>query len=307
MENDARRAKAKSFEGVWAALATPFDTEGKLCLKSFDKLLDRQVAAGVDGFVPLGTTGESPTLSTEERRLILAACLQKAKKHGKKVIAGCGSNDTAKAVALTQEAAEAGCDGALIITPYYNKPTQEGLAQHFLKIADETSLPIVLYHSQPRTSVALVTETFQRLFEHPRIVGVKEASGNHAVWLSLAEEYRKTGKTLLAGDDDMMASFGAMGASGVISASCNVLPKGFVQIWRHLKAGELQQAFETQLEILPLVRAMFCETNPMPVKYALHKLGVCENILRLPMVPVRPASEKIIDRALELMASKDLL
>lgn len=295
------------FSGVWVALATPFDADGKVCTASLDRLLDAQIAAGVDGFVPLGTTGESPTLSADERRQILKLTVDKAKKHGKGVIAGCGSNDTAKAVSLTREAEELGCDGALIITPYYNKPTQEGLVAHFTKIADETQLPIVLYHAPGRASVGFTLETFQKLFAHPRIVGVKEASGNHTLWMQMAEAFAKTDKCLLSGDDDMMASFCAMGSCGIISASCNVIPKGFVRIWNAARSGDLPAAFEAQIAILPMVRAMFAETNPMPVKYALHKMGIGANKLRLPLVAVKPATEKVIDEAISLMRGRDLL
>jgi 4-hydroxy-tetrahydrodipicolinate synthase len=150
-------------------------------------------------------------------------------------------------------------------------------------------------------------ETFARLFEHPRIAGVKEASGNHQTWLQLAERFGKSGKVLLSGDDDMMATFCAMGGQGIISASCNVLPKPFVRIWKQAQEGNFAAAFQLQLTILPAVRAVFAETNPGPVKYALSKLGFCENSLRLPLVPVRPETERQIDQALAQMQKADLL
>jgi 4-hydroxy-tetrahydrodipicolinate synthase len=293
--------------GVWVALATPFDSAGEVCLKSLEKIIDSQIAAGVDGFVPLGTTGESPTLTAAERDKIIAFTVEKARRHSKRVIAGCGGNDTKKVVELVKSAATAGCDGTLVITPYYNKPTQEGLCQHFLAVADASTIPVLLYHAPGRTGVTIAMETFARLFEHPRIAGVKEASGNHQTWLQLAERFGKSGKVLLSGDDDMMATFCAMGGQGIISASCNVLPKPFVRIWKQAQEGNFAAAFQLQLAILPAVRAVFAETNPGPVKYGLSKLGFCENLLRLPLVPVRPETERLIDQAFAQMQKADLL
>jgi 4-hydroxy-tetrahydrodipicolinate synthase len=310
MENDQLKSgkltKKSDFAGVHVALATPFNSAGEVCFNSLERLVQRQLDAGIDGFVPLGTTGESPTLTADERVEILRFCVATAKRHGKKVIAGCGGNNTKSVIGLVQQAQELGCDAALVITPYYNKPTQEGLVQHFSAVASGASIPILLYHSQPRTNVSITMDTFRKLFDIPRILGVKEASGNHAGWLALAESFGGT-KTLLAGDDDMMASFLAMGGQGIISATCNVLPKAFVKMWKAFQAGDLKTVFAIQLQILPLVRAMFTETNPMPIKYALAQLGVCENHLRLPLVPISESTQSLVTKALGQMRELDLL
>jgi 4-hydroxy-tetrahydrodipicolinate synthase len=262
---------------------------------------------GVDGFVPCGTTGESTALSPEERRAVIALTREVAKSRGLKTIAGCGGNATASVLALIQEAEELGCDAALVVTPYYNKPTQAGLLAHYRYLADHSRLPILLYNVPSRTGVSLAVETTAKLLEHPGIVGIKEASGQYGQWLAIAHQL-DTRKSLLAGDDDAFACVLALGGSGTISAAANLVPGLFVAMYRHAAKGELGAAFQIQKKLFPLIKALFAETNPAPLKFALHHLtqaparsgssGVLENVLRLPLTPIGQATELLLLEAM---------
>lgn len=283
--------------GVYVATTTPFREDGTFDPDRYRAQLGRLFDSGVDGVVPAGTTGECPTLTGDERRDLFRIAVAVARERGGKVIAGAGSNSTAETVARVREAAEAGADAVLVVTPYYNKPTQSGLIAHYRAVADDGGLPVVLYHVPGRTGVSFQPETLEQLLEHRNVVGLKEASGNHAFWTRLAEIFPKEGKTLYAGDDDAFAVLGAYGARGTISASANVAPRHFVALWRAIREHQWDEAFRIQKKLLPLVAAMFSETNPAPAKAALARLGVDTGRLRLPLVAVRPETSARISAA----------
>lgn len=288
-------------EGVFVANVTPFDAHNRVDVVRLENHLNWLADAGVDGFVPCGTTGEGATLESDERREVIKAAKRVADARKLKVIAGAGSNSTPKVIKMIEEAAQLGCDGALVVTPYYNKPTQAGLVAHYTAVAHASSLPVILYNVPGRTSVSLSPETVKKLFELDRIVAIKEASGNHAQWLALAAQNDLGKKALLAGDDDALATIMAMGGKGIISATGNVAPRALVEIYRAAKKGQWEDAFRIQKRILPLVQAMFLETNPAPAKCALAQMGRMEENLRLPLVPVGSATQEIIQRALRTL------
>lgn len=287
------------FSGVLVATITPFDREGSLSLQTLRAHLDFLLDAGVHGFVPCGTTGEGPVLSRAERHAVIQLTKEVAERKKLPVIAGCGGNDTNHVLELLKEAEEMKCDAALVVTPYYNKPTQAGLLAHYTKLADRSRIPLVLYDVPGRTGVALAPETSAKLLEHRNIVGIKDASGSHANWLALANRMDLDKKALLAGDDDALAFVQALGGSGTISASANLVPGLFVQMYEHGRKGEWEAAFGLQRKVFPLVKALFAESNPAPLKYALHRARNVENILRLPLVPVTAATETLLQNAMK--------
>ncbi len=285
-------------EGVHVALATPFRATGEFDSAAFDKLLDYVIGAGVHGLVPCGTTGEGPALNREERRLLIKRCVEAASKKNLKVTAGCGTNFTATTVESVNEAADLGAHAALVVSPYYNKPTPEGLYKHFTEVADRGRLPVVLYNVPGRTGVNLSPELVAKLFQHPKIVAIKEASGQFGQWLALAHGCDLSTKSLLAGDDDGFAPILALGGTGIISASANVAPAHFVALFEAFRKGDSASAWGIQKKLLPFVKAMFAESNPAPVKYALSRMGISEDSLRLPLVSVRPETRSLIEAAL---------
>lgn len=293
-----REEKTKVFKGVYTALVSPFTQDGKLDTAAFSKLLDRQANAGVAGFVPCGTTGENPTLTNSEWRKLIQLSVETAKKRKLQVIAGCGSNNTAEAIKLISEAFELGSDAALVVTPYYNKPTQSGLIAHYEAIAAKSPLPIFLYNVPGRTNVHLSFETVAHLFKNEKIIGIKEASGNHSHWIRLASELDIKNKALFAGDDDAFATLLALGGSGIISASANVAPERFVKIFNAALANDWVSAFATQKQLVPLIQSLFMETSPAPTKFALSALGQIENTLRLPLVKGSPTCEQTVRECL---------
>jgi len=214
------------------------------------------------------------------------------------VVAGCGGNDTSKVLELVHEAKELGSDAALVVTPYYNKPTQAGLLAHYRFLADRGGLPIVLYNVPGRTGVNLAVETAAQLLEHENIIGIKEASGQWGQWLGLSSAVNVAVKSLLAGDDDALAPIQSLGGAGIISASANAVPELFVAAYEAGRQGKWDEAFRLQKRLCPFVRALFLETNPAPLKYALEVLGHGEGHLRLPLVPVQPATETAVRAAL---------
>lgn len=277
-------------EGVFVATATPFDAKGDLNFAVYERHVDFLIEGGVQGLVPCGTTGESPTLSQEERGRLISICVEKARPRGVAVLAGCGGNSTVSVAKSIAEAEALGVDGTMVVTPYYNKPTPAGLLAHYRHLADRCQTPMVLYHVPGRTNVFLSLETVAQLFEHPRIAGIKEASGQYSYWLGLAQIARETGRAVLAGDDDAFAIQLALGGKGLISTCANVLPRDFVSLWEDARAGRWEDAFRKQLRLAPLVKAFFAETNPGPLKYALSRVRDFENTLRLPLVPISDAT-----------------
>ena len=292
-----------NLDGVFVATVSFFLNDRSLDLNSFEKHCDWLIESGVDGLVPCGTTGEGPTLLSEERKTLIKIAARSAAKKGKLVIAGCGGNNTQSVLGMLLEAKEAGAHAALVVTPYYNKPTQEGLIAHYQFLAQQNILPIILYNVPSRTGVNLLPETVNELWKTPQIIGIKEATGNHSQWLALCRNLPQT-KYLLAGDDDAFATLSALGARGIISASANIAPHKFVELYQLIKSDKWREAFLLQKQLLPLINSVFSETNPAPLKFALSFMKKGANSLRLPLVSVRKETEKTIETqiaALELL------
>ncbi|MEI6133751.1 MAG: 4-hydroxy-tetrahydrodipicolinate synthase [Desulfomonile sp.] len=279
------------FSGAFTAIVTPFK-DGQVDEKAFKGLIRFGLDGGVSGFVPCGTTGESPTLSHEEHNRVVEMTVKEVAGQVK-IIAGTGSNSTEEAISLTRHAKKVGVDAALLVSPYYNKPTQEGLYRHFKAIAEAVDIPLVLYNIQGRTGVNIENSTMEKLSRLPNIVGVKEASGSI---LQMSEVIRLCGPDfdVLSGDDQMTFPLMALGGKGVISVVTNIIPDKMSALVRHMLAGEIDQARAIHFEIFELCQAMFVETNPIPIKAALGLMGKIEPEFRLPLCPPASASlEKI--------------
>jgi 4-hydroxy-tetrahydrodipicolinate synthase len=287
-------AKSK-FRGSFTALLTPFKN-GSLDEKAFRELVDWQIAEGTNGLVAVGTTGESPTLSHEEHRRVVEWCIEQA--HGRvAVVAGAGSNSTTEAITLAKHAESVGADAVLVVTPYYNKPTQQGLYQHFKAINDAISIPIIIYNIPSRSVVDMSVETMKRLFELANIVGVKDATANVA---RVSQQRQVIGPEFiqLSGEDATALGFMAHGGHGCISVTSNVAPRLCAEFQGACLSGDFRRALDLQHKLMPLHTALFIETNPAPVKYALSVLGKCTETLRLPMVPVSAQTRASVREAM---------
>lgn len=284
------------FKGSITALITPF-RDGAIDEAAFRKLIDWQIAEGSNGVVPCGTTGESPTLSHQEHRRVTEICIETVNKRVP-VIAGCGSNSTTEAIGLTQHAQEAGADAALVVTPYYNKPTQEGLFRHFQAIHDATDLPIIIYNIPGRSAVDMTVETMARLAALPRIVGVKDATAD----LGRATRQRNAcgpDFCMLSGEDITALGFNAHGGQGCISVTSNIAPRLCAEFQALTLKGDYAAALKLQDRLSVLHDAMFVETSPGPVKYAASLLGLCSPEMRLPMAPVSDRTKAVVEAALK--------
>lgn len=291
------------FEGTITALVTPFKPESKgepsIDFQALENLIQWQLECGVDGFVSCGTTAESVTLSPEEQIAVTKKVLAVVKGRVP-VIVGTGSNCTRKTIEMTQHVKELGVDGALIVSPYYNKPTQEGLYQHFRTVAQEGGLPVVLYNIPGRSVVDISIETFKRLAEVKGIVAVKEASGSATKIIELAETVGDR-LTLLSGECHLTYFIMVAGGKGTITASGNVIPKEMLAITRAVKSKNFAAALEAQIAALPSIRALFAETNPAPAKAALQMMGkIPHDTLRLPLVPVKSETREQLAKVLGL-------
>ena len=288
------------YVGAYTALVTPF-RDGKVDEKRYRELIEWQISEGIDGLVPCGTTGESATLSHQEHEEVIRICVDQTRKRVP-IIAGAGSNNTVEAIRLTKFAKEAGADAALHITPYYNKPTQQGLYAHFKAISDAVDLPLILYNVPGRTSVNVAPVTMGRIYkEIKNVVGTKEATGD-MTHVSNYLEYCGEGLELLSGDDFTILPTLALGGVGVISVVSNILPKLVSDLCAAYRNGDLAKAKALHYTMMPLCRACFIETNPIPVKTALHKMGKMDIEMRLPLVPMAPENEKVLDTALRDLA-----
>jgi 4-hydroxy-tetrahydrodipicolinate synthase len=271
------------FSGAFTALVTPF-RNGEVDVEALEGLVEFQIEHGIHGLVPCGTTGETPSMSEAEDRTVISTVVRVA--NGRvPVIAGTGSNSTDMAIKYTRMAEEEGADGSLQVAPYYNKPTQEGLYRHFATIAENTSLPIVLYNIPGRTSVAISPDTTARLAEIPNIVGTKEATHS----MDVASDIRRLcGEDfdILSGDDSLTLPLMSLGGRGVISVAANVAPAAVSDLVNALLDGDFERGRELHYDLLPLCRALFVETNPIPVKTAASILGLCSDEMRLPMIPL---------------------
>ena len=286
------------FKGSITALITPF-SNGKVDEKAFQRLVAWQIGQGTHGLVPVGTTGESPTLSHDEHKRVIELCIEAAAGRVP-VIAGTGSNSTSEAVALTRHAKDAGADGVLVVTPYYNKPTQEGLYLHYKAINDAADIPIIIYNIPGRSVVDMSVETMARLFKLPNIAGLKDATANLAR-VSQQRAAMGTEFVQLSGEDATALGFMAHGGQGCISVSANVAPALCAEFQLACLAGNFKLALQLQDRLMPLHDALFVESNPGPVKYAAFKLGLCGDETRLPLAPLAAASRKKVDEALAVV------
>jgi 4-hydroxy-tetrahydrodipicolinate synthase len=284
------------FSGAFTALVTPF-RNGQVDVEALEGMVEFQIQNGIHGLVPCGTTGETPAMSEDEDRLVIGTVVRVA--NGRvPVIAGTGSNSTDMAIKYTRMAEDVGADGSLQVSPYYNKPTQEGLFRHFAAVAESTELPIVLYNIPGRTSVTIDAETTARLAEIPNIVGTKEAtlSMNMAMdVISLCGE----DFDVLSGDDPVTLPLMSLGGRGVISVASNVAPAAVSDMVNALLMGDWERGRELHYELLPLFRALFVETNPIPVKTAASILGLCSDEMRLPMIPLQGENLDTLRRVME--------
>lgn len=277
----------KKFHGAITAIVTPF-TNGKVDEKSYRALIDKQIESGIHGLVPCGSTGESATLSHKEHEEVIRICVDQVKKRVP-VLAGAGSNNTTEAIALTKIAKEAGADGALLITPYYNKPTQEGLYQHYAAVAKAVDLPLILYNVPGRTGCNMLPPVLGRLArDFPTIIGVKEATGSLAQGSETIETCPED-FLVLSGDDFTALPLMCIGGAGVISVSSNIVPKEMADMCNAFEKGDLKEAVRLHHKLFALHKAMFIETNPVPVKKALALMGAISDEVRLPLCTMTDA------------------
>jgi 4-hydroxy-tetrahydrodipicolinate synthase len=290
------------FEGVLTALVTPF-RDGDVDETALRALVERQIQAGVDGLVPCGSTGESATMSHAEHRRVVEVVVDAASGRVP-VVAGTGSNNTREAVELTAHAKEAGAQGALLISPYYNKPTQEGLVEHFAEIARQTAFPLVPYNIPGRTGSNILPTTMARLADIEHVVGVKEACGD-INQIAAAIARCPSDFAVLSGDDAMTLPLLAMGGAGVITTSGNVAPAQMCELVGSFRAGDVDAARRLHYRLLPLFDALFCETNPIPVKAALAMLGLVGPEIRLPLTPLSSAHRERLQMVLKELGIDD--
>ncbi len=288
------------FEGCATALITPF-TNDEVDVDSLKKIVEYQLSNGVNALVALGTTGEPSTLGEDEKRLVVNTVVQEA--NGRvPVILGCGSNSTAIAIQNVKQASRLGVDGVLIVTPYYNKCTQDGLVFHYTEVAKNTHLPIIIYNVPARTGVNMLPSTFERLAHIDNIVGVKEASGNMTQIAEYIRIANKHNKAIYSGDDALTVPSMSLGAKGVISVVSNALPKHVATMTSAMRDGNISIAKDTQLSLLPLVDTLFCEINPIPIKHAMSALGLCENTMRLPLTKMTKQNADKLEKLLAQFA-----
>ena len=284
------------FSGAFTALVTPF-RNGEVDVEALEGLVEFQIEQGIHGLVPCGTTGETPSMSEAEDRLVISTVVRVAGGRVP-VVAGTGSNSTDMAIKYTRMAEEEGADGSLQVSPYYNKPTQEGLYRHFAAIAESTSLPLVLYNIPGRTAVTIEAETTVRLAEIPNIVGTKDATLSTNMVMDVkslcGEDF-----AILSGDDPFTLPLMALGGRGVISVASNVAPAAVSDMVNRLLEGDFERGRELHYELLPLFRALFVETNPIPVKTAASILGLCSDEMRLPMIPLGDENLDHLRRTME--------
>jgi 4-hydroxy-tetrahydrodipicolinate synthase len=281
-----------NLKGVYTALVTPF-TDYNVDEEALKKLVAFQLEGGVDGIVSCGSTGESATLSYEEHAKVIELTIKYVNGRAP-VIAGTGSNSTKETIELTESARKLGADGCLLTTPYYNKPTPEGLYRHFKKVAEEVDIPLVLYNIPGRTGINMMPETVARVAEIPNVIGIKEASGSV---LQVAEIRRLTkGRfTIVSGDDNLFLPMMSVGAVGVISVISNIMPRELIGLYKaYLEEKDIDKARDINLSLLPIMQAMFVETNPIPVKEALYHMGLIEKEFRLPLCPLSEGNSKFL-------------
>ena len=278
------------FKGLYVALVTPFKKDGSLNEDKLRELVRFHIESGTDGLVPCATTSENPSYTWEEHFKIIEIVVKEA--DGKlNVVAGCGTNSTTRSLDNIKKAKDLGVDGAMVVTPYYNKPTQEGLYAHFMKLADEGGLPLMLYNVPGRTGVNMLPETVERLSKHEMIVAVKEASGSLE---QMSDIVHRCGDriNLLSGDDGITLPILSIGGKGVVSVVGNIVPGDMLALLRAFEKGDMEEARKWHNKLFPLCKAMFIETNPMPVKEAMNMLGMDVGDVRLPLVRMKPENQE---------------
>ena len=283
--------------GVYTAMVTPFQSDGSIDEGALRALVDAQIDGGVRGLVPMGTTGESPTVTHEENIRVIEVVADQAAGRTS-IIAGTGSNSTAEAVRMTRLAKDVGATGTLQVTPYYNKPTQEGLYRHFMTVAEATDLPMVVYNIPGRTARNVENETMLRLATHPNIVAVKEASGSMAQVMDIVSA-RPEGFSVLSGDDNLTLPLMSLGGEGVVSVASNIAPRLMVELVKAARADDFVAARAMHYRLLPLFKAVFLQTNPIPIKYALAAKGIVTEAYRLPLVPLDETDKRTVDAILD--------
>lgn len=284
------------FEGVATALITPFEEDGTLDLEGLERLIEFQLSQGINAIVIAGTTGEASTLSFEEFSLLVSKANEYI-HHRVPLIVGTGSNNTAHALKLSLEAEKRGANGLLMVTPYYNKTNQSGLIAHYTHVADRVKIPIILYNVPSRTGLSISPETCKQLEKHSNICAIKEADGNISNAMDL--RYAAPDLTLYSGNDDQLLPILSIGGKGVISVVSNVAPGETIRIYQAFKNGDIDKAIQAHNKLLPLMRALFCQVNPIPVKRALQLLGLPAGAPRLPLVECDEATEKQLKEAIK--------
>ena len=288
--------KTPIFTGCGVAIVTPF-RDGAVDYAAFRSLLDWQIESGTDAIIVCGTTGEAATLSPDERRKVIEVCVEQVNRRVP-VIAGSGSNSTAHALELSKEAQSIGADGLLVVTPYYNKATQKGLVQHFTAVADAVDRPVILYNVPSRTGVKCTAETYAILAEHPNINGVKEASGDFAL-ITDTVNLCPADFSVWSGNDEETAAIALLGGRGVISVAANIVPREMHDLCMLCFENDFAAAGDLQRKLSELLRALFCEVNPIPVKAAMEELALCSGELRLPLCDISPENRKRMKAAME--------
>lgn len=287
--------------GIWTALVTPFNASNQLDLAAFKRILRDQREAGVAGVIPCGTTGEAPTLTVDEKKTLIRTVLDELKGSGVKVYAGTGSNNTADTVEFSKWASDQGVDGILVVTPYYNKPSQRGIEGHFQAVADAVQCDVMLYNVPGRTGVGMAAQTIVKLAQHPRITSLKEATGNVSVTseildaLSLAKQELE----ILSGDDVTFLPALSIGAVGVVSVASNLFPRAMIAIQKAFEKGDVKEACRIHQQYYPMFRDLFIDSNPVPIKSAMAYMGWCEPHVRKPLAPMAQAQQSILEESLK--------
>ena len=289
------KTKKTVFNGIGTALVTPFKN-GEIDYKTLDSLIEMQISSGVHALIIGGTTGEAATLTDSERYSLFEFTAEKCLGRIKLVF-GTGTNDTGAAIRHTKKALEIGCDGVLLVTPYYNKGTEEGVFRHYMSILESADLPAILYNVPSRTGVNLGLNLLSRLAEHENVVGIKEASDSADRLVSLSAF--GSSLPLYAGNDTQIYTALSLGGVGAISVVSNILPKASCDIINYYLQGDVKKSLAAQLRLLPFINSLFIETNPAPIKYAMSRLGLCSPELRLPLYDVRPSTKAVLSAELE--------
>lgn len=292
-------AKTVRIEGAITAMVTPFNGNGEVDLDGLRRNVEFQIGNGISGLVPLGTTGESPTVSDEEREEIIKAVVAAAKGRVP-VIVGTGTNSTEHSIELSKQAEELGADAVLVVSPYYNKPTQEGLYRHFKAIAESIKIPVVVYNIQGRTGVNIETPTLVRMAQIPNIIAVKEASGNPAQMMDVLEQLPKA-FSVMSGDDNLTLPLMSLGGRGVVSVVSNLLPRQVSEMCAAASKGDFATARRIHFEMLPIFKAAFIETNPIPIKVAMGMAGMPSGHVRMPLCEMQPANLEKLKSVLQKM------